>query len=150
MKSTVNVRGKKEAAQLLDSLSGRELRNRTRRGVRSAAKVLRTELRSQARSRGDLPKSFAKTATKNHDNPIATSVGPTSPLLNIFEGGAEAHEIGGTGQLLHSQQGEPLFAARGPVKHPGMEARPLIGPVFDAKEDDAGDAAILTIFEGIR
>lgn len=146
----ITVRGTKEAAKLLDSLSGRELRNRTRRGVRSAAKVFRTELRAEASSRSDLPKSFKKTATRNHDNPIATSTGPTSPLINIFEGGAGQHPIGAKGQLLHSQQGEPLFAARGPVKHPGMGARPLIGPVFDAKDDEAGDAAILTIFEGIR
>jgi len=147
---TVDVRGLKEAGELFDQLSGRELQNRTRRATRAGAKVMRTELRRQARSRQDLPKSFAKTATRGHRNPLGTSVGPTSSLINIFEPGAGPHPIGEGGQLLHSQQGEALFAARGPVRHPGMDARPLIGPVFDATQDQAAESAMDELMRGLR
>jgi hypothetical protein len=147
--AVVSLRGAPEARKLLDSLTGRELQNRTRRGVRAGAKVLRTEVRAEAKRRPDLPDSFARTATRNHRN-LSTSTGPTSPLLNIFEVGAGVHQIGKTGQLLHSQQGEPLFAARGPVTHPGMDARPLIAPVFARKEEDAGEAAATEILRGLR
>ena len=49
--------------------------------------------------------------------------------------------------LANAQTG---FAARGPVHHPGMAARPLIAPVFDAAKDRAGDAMEKTLFEGIE
>lgn len=145
---TVNVRGQKEAVRLLDSLSGNELQNRVRRGTRAGAKVFREEVRSQARSRSDIPDSFARTATKGHRTPVGTSTGPTSPLLNIFEPGAGVHPIGGRGQVL-SNPAEGFFA-RGPVSHPGMAARPLIGPIFEAKDDEATNAALDSILEGIR
>lgn len=146
--STVTVRGKREARALLDSLSGRELVNRTRRATRAGAKVLREEVRRRASS-GEFPKSFRKTATRNSTRGgIRTETGPTSPLVNIFEGGAGSHLIGDRGQPLVNP-GEGFFA-RGPVHHPGMDARPLIGPAFDAKEDAAGDAAIAELLEGIR
>jgi hypothetical protein len=146
---TVRVRVDDRAARkLLAELSGRELKNRMRRATRAGAKVLRAEVRQEARSRADLPRSFARTQTINHSN-LSVSTGPTSPLLNIFEGGAGEHPIGERGQLLHSQQGEPFFAARGPVRHPGMDARPLIGPVFDREKDDAAAEGMSTLVEGI-
>lgn len=146
--ATVVVKGADEAQKLLRSLSGRELQNRTRRGTRAGAAVFRTAVRAAARSRSDLPDSFARTATRGHRSPVGTSTGPTSPLLNIFEGGAGAHEIGGAGQVLVNREAD--FFARGPVHHPGMDARPLIGPVFDDKEDEATEAAMATIMAGIR
>jgi hypothetical protein len=154
---TIDVRGGKEARELLDSLSGRELQNRTRRGTRRGAAIMRKEVRSRAGSNG-IPSRFRKTATRGHRNPVGTSTGPTSPLVNIFEGGAGRHGIGGRGQILTNlnsrreagaSQGPPFFA-RGPVSHPGMDARPLIGPVFDATNRDAADAAMDEILKGIR
>lgn len=142
---TVDVRGLPETVELLESFTDRQLQNRVRQGTRAGAKIMRTELRSRAQD-PKYPSSFRKTKTRGHRTPVGTSVGPNSPLINIFEPGAKAHPIGGTGQLLHSQQGERLFAARGPVQHPGMAARPLIGPVFEATKDDAAEAAIDVIF----
>lgn len=139
----VDIRGLPETKDLLDSLSGNQLQNRVRRGTRAGAKVMRAELRKQA-SGGQFPKSFRKTATRGHRTPVGTSVGPTSPLLNIFEGGATRHPIGKAGQVLFNE-GEGFFA-RGPVSHPGMAARPLIGPVFDATQDRAAEAAVDVIF----
>lgn len=148
---TVDLRGAEDVHELVDQLSDKELVNRTRRATRAGAKVFRQEVRSQAKSRSDLPSSFSRTATRNHRHPLGTSTGPTSPLLNIFEVGADDHSIGERGQFLHSGQGvSPVFAARGPVDHPGFDARPLIGPVFDSTHDEAEDAAVKALFEGIR
>lgn len=174
MAQVVQMRGAKEAQALLRELSNRELQNRTRRGTRAGAAVFRREVRAQARSRGDIPNSFAKTATRGHRTPVGTSTGPTSPLLNIFEEGAKVHEIAPgwegsgsesptrkaragtfTGKLLLSGRGGEHyrsrdFVASSPVRHPGMSARPLIGPIFDAKNEEASDVAMTSILEGIR
>jgi len=150
----LDIRGLPETRQLLGSLMGGELQNRVRRGTRAGAKVMRQELRRQAAS-PQFPRSFRKTKTRGHRNPVGTSVGPTSPLINIFEPGAGEHPIGDTGQVLtnfnsrREQAGEyrgGIFFARGPVDHPGMEARPLIGPVFDATYDEAAAAAMDVVF----
>jgi hypothetical protein len=155
---TVSVRGGKEARKMLDRLTGRELQNRTRRATRAGSKVLRQELRAEAKSRPDLPSSFAKTLTKNHRNPIGTSTGPASPLFSIFEPGAGQHQIGQGGQLLTNFGGRRaaagdyrggIFIARGPVSHPGMDARPLAAPVFDRKHEDAGEKATEVLLEGL-
>lgn len=154
----VSLRGTKEARELLDSLSGKELQNRTRRATRKGAAIFRAEVRSEARSRSDIPNSFAKTATRGHRTPVGTSIGPTSPLLNIFEEGAGAHTIapgaksgklvlsGKAGDRWRSQD----FVASDPVSHPGMGARPLIGPIFDAKEEEASNAAMDELLRGIH
>ena len=146
---TVSLRGGPEARKMLDSLTGRDLQNRVRRGSRRGAAIFRAEVRSRAGT-GGIPRRFRKTGTRGHRLPVGTSTGPTSPLLNIFEGGAGAHPIGAPGQMLHSQQGEPFFAARGPVRHPGMGARPLIAPVFAAKNDEASEAATDEIMAGLK
>lgn len=142
----LDIRGYDETQELLSSFMSGELQNRVRRGTRAGAKVMRTDLRKRAQD-PKYPSSFRKTKTRGHRTPVGTSTGPNSPLLNIFEPGAKAHPIGGGGQLLHSQQGvSPVFAARGPVQHPGMDARPIIGPTFDATHDEAAKAAIDVIF----
>lgn len=158
---TVDARDLAEARELLDSLSGRDLQNRTRRATRRGAAVMRTELRKEVKS-GQHPRSFKKIATKGHRTPVGTSVGPTSPLLNIFEPGAGAHEIspgrlrvsGGRPMLLSGAAGEHYrtraFVASMPVTHPGMAARPLVGPVFDKTHDEAAETAMDELLAGIR
>jgi hypothetical protein len=146
-----SLRGDREVRQLIDSLSGRELQNRTRRATRAGAAVMRTDLRARVRG-GRYPKSFRKIATRSSTHGgIKTQVGPTSPLHNIFEGGAEQHTIAPKhSPILHSQQGEPLFVAAGPVKHPGMAARPLTTPAFEATKDQAAAKAMDKLLEGLR
>ncbi len=151
----IDIRGLPETKELLDSFSGNQLQNRVRVATRAGAKVMRTEVRKRA-GESQYPRSFKKTATRGHRNPVGTSTGPTSPLLNIFEGGAGQHVIapGSAGVLSNfnarrDQAGAyhgGLFFARGPVMHPGMAARPLIGPVFEATKDEATDAAMDALF----
>lgn len=138
-------------------LAPRELNNRTRRALRAGGKVMREGLRAEARRRADLPRTFAKTRTRSHRNPLGVSVSPQSPLSNIFEHGSKTHTVGAPGQILSnldkrreagSSQGRPFFA-RGPVTVRGMAARPFIVPTFEANEDRAGDAAEKVLFEGI-
>ena len=157
MSLTYDLRGAKEARELLDSLADNQLQNRVRRGTRRGAAIMRAETRRRAGSNG-IPSRFRKTRTRSHRTPVGTSTGPTSPLLNIFEGGAGRHAIGDPGQILTNletrrqagaEQGPPFFA-RGAVSHPGMAARPLVGPVFDAKKDDAAEAAMDEMLKGIR
>jgi hypothetical protein len=161
--TTVSLRGEKEVRQLLDSLSGRDLINRTRRAVRAGAAVMRKDVRQRAQE-PQYPRSFARIKTRNstHGGPSgmspATSVGPTSPLLNVFEPGAGAHvETPGTrtpgATLLGGPAGErsrdfPMLARR--VTHPGFAARPLIAPAFAATHDEAADAAMDKLLEGLR
>ena len=144
-----DVRGAAETKAMLAEFQGQKLQNRTRRALRAGAKVMREGLRDEARSRGDLPKSFRKTRTRGHRNPVGVSVSPSSSLSNIFEGGADPHTIAPTkGPALANR--DAGFFARGPVNHPGMAARPFIGPVFDAHEGAAKDAVGDTLFEGFR
>lgn len=159
--SRIVVQGADEARKLLGQLTGRELSNRVRRGMRAGAKVFRTAYRAEAKGRSDLPDSFAKTDTRNHRN-LSVSTGPQSPLINIFEPGAGSHTIApgklqGSGRramLLSGRAGargrSRAFVASGPVQHPGMEARPSLGPVFDREQDDATEAALETIVSGLR
>lgn len=174
MSLVIRVTGTKEAQKLCRSLSGRELQNRTRRGTRAGAKVFRTKVRAEAKSRSDIPDSFAKTKTRGHRTPVGTSTGPTSPLLNIFEQGAGQHTIAPgwqgsgrgtttrgaragtfTGRLLMSGKGGEHYRSRDfvsgePVSHPGMGARPLIGPVFDSEQEKASQAAMDEFLRGLR
>jgi hypothetical protein len=154
VKSIVDVRGLLETRELLESFTGNQLQNRVRVATRAGAKVMRTEVRQRATG-SQYPRSFRKTATRGHRTPVGTSTGPTSPLLNIFEGGADQHAIGGRGQVLSNFENRRqeaggyhggLFFARGPVGHPGMGARPLIGPVFEATKDEAAEAAMDALF----
>lgn len=155
--TSISLRGDKEIAKLLDSLSGRELQNRTRRATRAGAKVFRQGLRARV-SGPQYPRSFRKLATKNHRDG-STSTGPTSFLLNIFERGAKRHPIGKPGQLLSNfatrrgladKHTGGFFMARGPVNHPGMAARPLIAPEFEADQDKAAASAMDTLTDGLR
>lgn len=150
----IDIHGMPEVQAMLDKVQGSQLNNRIRRSLRAGAKPFRTEMRSQARSRADLPATFAKTRTRAHRNPLGVSVSPQSPLSTIFEHGADTHTIAPKGaQLLAGKAGErsrsAAFVARGPVTHPGMGARPLIAPVFDAAQDDARREFSEELFEGI-
>ena len=151
---TVTLEGLPEVRELLDRFHGRQLSNRMRRALRAGAKEFRTEMRNQARSRSDLPKTFAKTRTRAHRTPLGVSVSPQSPLSSIFEGGAKPHTIRPASGFLVGKAGDRsrtrAFFARGPVRHPGMAARPFIAPVFDASEDRAEDSFGRVIFEGIE
>lgn len=136
-----------------------EMRRRLRRGVTAGARVYRTGLRSRAKSDPAIPDFFAKTKTKSgvRFGLIKTEVGPSSPLWNIFEGGAGAHEIApgrlgvaGRGLLMSGKAGDRWrgrdFVASMPVRHPGMRARPLAGPVFRESERAAKRAVAQTVF----
>lgn len=151
----VKVDGVEEARELLEDLSGRELENRVRRGTRAGAAIFRAKVRAEAKGRSDLPDSFAKTRTRSHRNPVGTSTGPTSPLLNIFEGGAGAHPISPDSAAVMAGPGGERWRSRGffsagTVQHPGMGARPLIGPIFDAHQDQASEAAMDEVLRGLR
>ena len=159
-RATLEIRGGPSIARTLNALGGRELQNRTARATRAGAGVFRRELRSSVKS-GTHPASFRRIATRNHRMPIGTSVGPTSPLINIFEGGAGRHPIapgklqssGNRPMLLSGKGGEHYrsrdFAASMPVSHPGMGARPLIGPVFDRSNGEAAAKAMDKLLEGL-
>jgi hypothetical protein len=158
-RQVVDVRGEEEIVKLLDTLSGRELRNRTARATRKAGKIARPKIRAQAKRVG-APSRFTGSvagggiATKNHRTPIGTSVGPTSPLLSLFEPGVTAHRIGDAGDLMRGAEGDHYrsapFLARGPVSHPGFAARPVIAPVFEAEKDAMSGAAMDELLAGIR
>lgn len=148
---TVDFTNLPECKAMLEEFSGSKLNNRMRRGLRAGAKVFRTEMRSQASARSDLPKSFRATRTRAHRNPLGVSVSPKSPLSTIFEHGAKPHVIAPKKGILTNAGdpgGAPLFFSHGPVDHPGMDARPLIAPVFDAAQRRAEDEFGRVVFEG--
>jgi hypothetical protein len=135
--------GMADVQAMLNAYTDRELQNRTRRALRAGAKVFREAMRAQGKGDwSNRPRSFNKTRTRGHRNPLGVSVSPQSPLSNIFEHGAKGHDIGKAGQLLYGVN--PPFIARGPVHHPGVSARPFIGPVFAAHEK-AAEAAFAKV-----
>lgn len=145
----VSLRGDREVRELLDSLSGRELANRTRRATRAGVAVMRPVLRARAKD-PKYPRSYAKIATKGHRD-LSTSIGPVSPLWNIFEGGAGPHRIAPKhAPVLSNPDTSPPFFSRGPVMHPGVRALPFTVPVFEETKDKASDAALDKLLDGIR
>lgn len=145
---SIDWQGLPEVRKMLAQFNERELNNRTRRALRAGAKVMRDELRREGR-RSDLPRTFRKTRTRSHRNPLGVSVAPASPLSPIFEHGARSHEIGRGGAILANRDTSASFFARGPVRHPGMAARPVIAPAFARGEDRATRAFGDVLFEGI-
>ncbi len=155
---TFDVRGLPEVKRMLAQVSGRELNNRMRRSLRRGAKVFREKLRDEARSRADVPKTFAKTRTRPHRNPLGVSVSPQSPLSTIFEHGARRHGIGTPSAILSNfnarREGADrhrggFFFARGSVSHPGMAARPVIAPAFERGDREATEAMADELLKGL-
>lgn len=138
MKLDLDLQGLPEVQKMLAQFTGRELHNRTRRALRAGTRTLRGPLRSAASS-GRYPRSFRRTRTRAHRNPLGVSVSPGSPLSPIFEHGARPHAIPIT---------RGPFAGR-TIQHPGMAARPVSGPVFDANRGAAEDAVADELFRGI-
>lgn len=138
MSVRLDLQGLPEVQKLLAEFQGGPLNNRTRRALRAGIAALRGPLRAKASS-GRFPRKFKRTRTRPHRNPLGVSVSPGSPLSTIFEHGARPHAI-------------PI--SKGPfagttVQHPGMAARPLSGPVFDANHRKAEEAFADTLFGGL-
>ena len=147
---TIDLRGDEEVRALIDALSGRELQNRTRRATRAGVAVMRPVLRARAKE-PRYPSSYAETIKTRGHRDLSTSVGPTTSLLNIFEGGAGRHTIAPRHRpvLANPEAARPFFSA-GPVSHPGVRAIPIIGPVFEETREPAAEAALDKLMEGIR
>lgn len=150
---TIDLQGTPEVKRLLAEFDGAKLTNRTKRALRAGAKPMRQEMRARAKA-GKFPANFRKTRTRSHRNPIGVSVSPKSPLSNIFEHGARPHQIAPKhGSVLanasDTRRRKKGFFALGAVQHPGMAARPLIAPAFEAAKDPAEKAIADTLFEGL-
>lgn len=156
--ATLDLRGLPETKAMLEQFAGRNLVNRVRRAVRAGGNVFKRGLSQTAGSEptGNLPATFAdvglKVSSSMRRGGIPTaSVRPKSPLFNIFEPGAGAHEI--PGALLAGPAGDRWrprsFVARGGVRHPGMAARPILPTAFAEHEDAAASAASKKLFEGL-
>lgn len=147
---TLDLRGLPEVKRMLEQVQGAKLKNRVRRALTAASRPVRTEMRRQGAAPGSprFPRGFRRIpTTQRHQEPLGISVTPKSRLWPIFERGAKPHQIGRAGQLLSNQA--TGFIARGPVRHPGMAARPLVGPVFDASQAPAGEAFDAKLLEGL-
>lgn len=134
----IDVSGLPEVQKMLGELQGQKMNARTRRALRAAVKEFRGPLRQNARA-GRFPKKFKRTRTRSHRNPAGISISPGSPLSTIFEHGARPHAI-------PIRRGP--FAGR-TVQHPGMAARPLIVPVFEANVRKAENAFVRTLTDGL-
>lgn len=165
MSAILDFRGLPETIKLVGEYEGRELQNRLRRGARAGISDFRAEMRIVA-SGAEYPRSFRKTKTKTttrggaSGREIEAYVRPSSPLFNIFEPGAGEHEIapkGRTSGVLAGPEGggswdpggrkrQGDFFARGPVRHPGMAARPLLARTFAASVGRAEDSIANAIF----
>lgn len=134
--------------RMLGKYEGSALQNRLRRAVRAGAKPFQVALQSAAASdpTGNVPESFrkvraAKVSTRGGftGRDIVARVRPESPLFNIFEPGAQAHDIegpmmagpeGAGGWTSEGRKRPAPFGARGRVRHPGMAARPILPTAF--------------------
>lgn len=162
----VDVRGAPQVKAMLDRFSAGALRNRLRRVVRAGANAFKIGIQAAAASdpTGNVPESFgvvrAPKVSAHAGQDIVAKIRPKSPLFNIFEPGAGAHEIGGglmagpagTGGWTAKGRKRPGgFAAHGPVRHPGFAARPILPTAFDSRKDEAMHAASVALFApGVR
>jgi hypothetical protein len=159
---SIEIDGIPEAQRKVSWYSDKELFNRLRRSVRAGGKVMQGTLKAAAASEptGNVPDTFRKvlapkvSASRRRGGEIVASVRPKSPLFNIFEPGAGAHEI--EGPLLtnfeqrrtwgpESKSG-PFFA-RGRVRHPGFRKRPIAPTAFAAGKPGAQMAIARILFE---
>lgn len=162
--ANVEVRGADKVIRMLSWYDGRELHNRLRRAVRAAAKPIQGGLKSAAASEptGNVPDTFTKvpaakvSSSARLGGDIVARIRPKSPLFNIFEPGADAHEIapGAKGRMVGGLSGPGgqrwrgrSFYARGRVRHPGMKARPIAPTAFASKRRSAEEAAARVLFE---
>lgn len=144
-----------------------KLHNRMRRAVYAGAKPFQAGLKEAAASEptGNVPQSFRRvlrpkvSASSRRGGDIVAKVRPASPLFNVFEPGAEAHDIEGSvlggpaGGSSWSSEGRKrgrAMAARGRVHHPGFKARPLMPTAFAAKRDDSRQEIARVLFEPHR
>lgn len=141
----MDLRGMPEVQKMLAEVDGAKLNNRTRRALRAGVKPIREELRRRGSAPG-FPRKFRSTRTRAHRNPLGVSVSPTSPLSSIFEHGAAVHEVAPRhGRALANEA--VGFFAQGAVSHPGMRARPLVVPAFNAAEPAAERAFTAVLFD---
>jgi hypothetical protein len=162
----VVIQGADRVQKMLDRFHGAVLKNRLRRAVRAGAKPFQEGLKAAASSEptGNVPASFKKvpaakvSASARLGGDIVARVRPKSPLFNVFEPGAGAHEISGemmagpAGAGGWSQAGRKrahAFGARGRVRHPGMKARPILPTAFSSKLGDAQRRVAAVIFEEV-
>jgi hypothetical protein len=126
------VEGGDEVRRMLGQYEGRELHNALRRAVRAGGKVMQASLKVAAATEpsGNVPDSFKKvpapkvSASMRQGGDIVAKVRPKSPLFNIFEPGAGAHDIPpGKVHREHSVRGK-----RGRYAGPGAVTR--TGPGF--------------------
>lgn len=100
---SIDLRGLPAVRRLLATVDDKERTNRERRAVRAAGNVFKPVLAAAARSRhgsgsGNVPASFSRirvrvsSSNRRGRQPTAI-IKPRSPLFNIFEPGAGAHQI---------------------------------------------------------
>jgi hypothetical protein len=164
MSISIKIDGLPEAMRRVEGLTGRQMQNKLRRAVRAGAKPMQASLKAAAAAQptGNLPKTFTKvpaakvSASMRRGGQVVASVKPKSPLFNIFEPGAGAHEIapGARGRAVGGLSGaagvrgrKRAFYARGAVRHPGMRARPIRPTAFAAGKPAAQLAIARVLLE---
>ena len=147
----VKVTGVAGVDRALDEVSGSSLARRIRSGEMAGATSFAAAIAAEARRRAaagpsHVPADFARTATRRTARGVI--IRPASPLLAIFEEGAGPHAIaprhgrrlggrGGRGMGAGQRDRASAFFVSGPVQHPGMAARPILGPAFTVGETPA-------------
>lgn len=163
--AAVEITGTAAVQKMLDQYAPGPEQNLARRAVRAGGHVVQAELKAVAAS-SDVPRSFTKVPApkvSTHGGvgqEVYAIVRPKSPLFNIFEPGAGPHEIAPkSGGLLFGQVGQgswdpagrkrpDTFAARRPVRHPGMKARPILARAAAAAASAAQEAMAAVILGG--
>lgn len=157
--ATVLITGTAAVDKMLDEYAPGPRQNLERRAVRAGGHVVQAALKAVA-AESQVPHSFTKVPApkvSTHGDvgqEVYAVVRPKSPLFNIFEPGAGAHEISGSflfgpvGQAGWDPAGRKrpdTFAAHGSVRHPGFRARPILprAAAQSAAEAQAAMAAII-------
>lgn len=156
----VVISGADKVQKMLSWYDNPQLFNRMRRAVRAGGKEFQAGLKSAAASEptGNIPDTFRKvpapkvSASRRRGGDIVAKVRPKSPLFNIFEPGAGAHDItGGYSAPMGGPAGKRWrkrsFGARGTVRHPGLRARPIMPTAFKDRLTRA-DAAVAAVLFG--
>lgn len=127
----------------------------------AAAQVVRAEAAANAQSisKGIAEKTYAISRSDVEGKPHKTAqkvvkaqggavVSSSDPKTHLFELGVEPHVI--KPRRKKAMRLDDGSFIKGPVRHPGMAARPFLRPALDSKKREATEAALKALREALK
>ena len=137
--SDQNIRGGRELAQFLSTLSAKVEKNIMRSALRAGGAVIRAEAKANVPVAEGALKKSVRISSKAKGGSITVSVkvgGKGAPHAHLVEFGTKPHKIEPKDAAALSIAGTPYRS----VEHPGAAPNPFMRPALDAKSAEAIEA----------